>query len=77
MKSTIGILFAVISTACGAQELQVFKLEVTQAELNVISDALGEVQYKRSAPLIQKLNAQIIEQIEAAAKAKQKPETKK
>lgn len=59
------------ASAAFAQEVRLpsYKLEVTQAELDVISDALGEVQYKRAAPLIQKLNGQIIEQIEAAKKA--------
>lgn len=74
-----GIALSALSGTSHANEaqLQSYKLEVTQAELNAISDGLGEIQYKRAYPLIQKLNAQIIEQIESAKKAqdeRKKPE---
>lgn len=77
----IGMALAVMAGACCAQEvsLQGYTLEVTQAELNVISEGLAEVPYKRAAPLVQKLNEQILRQIEAAKKARDeqnKPEQK-
>lgn len=49
-------------TAANAQEPQSFTLTVTPADLQIIGKGLGTQPYEITAPLMAKLQAQVIEQ---------------
>jgi hypothetical protein len=51
-----------------------YQLMVTPTELIIVSDALMELPFKRSAPLIAKLRAQVDAQEAARKRAAEKPE---
>lgn len=40
----------------------IFKIELTEQDLQVLNIALGEIPFKIAAPLVDKLNKQIAEQ---------------
>jgi hypothetical protein len=52
-------------------------LDMTDAELGVLSEALAAMPYGKVAPLIAKFNSQIREQAKAHAPIPQQPEEKK
>ncbi len=39
-----------------------YKIELTEQDLQVLNIALGEIPFKIAAPLVEKLNKQIVEQ---------------
>lgn len=56
------IIALLLSSAAYAQEPASFTLTVTPAELQVIGKGLGTQPYESTAPLMAKLQAQVLEQ---------------
>lgn len=46
-----------------------FTLTFTEQEMQTLNDAIGELPFKRAAPLVQSINRQIMEQQAANEKA--------
>lgn len=42
--------------------MKMFKIELTEQDLQILSAALGEIPFKIAAPLVDKINQQIAEQ---------------
>jgi len=53
---------ALLADPAKAQEVKEVTLTVTPAELTVIGDALGSVPYAKVAPLMAKLQGQVVKQ---------------
>lgn len=66
MNKSLIIAFVMLPTIAFAQQVpslaSEFKLSVTQAELDIISEGLQTQPFGKVAPLVNKLRAQIIEQ---------------
>jgi hypothetical protein len=68
-KLLLAMTFAALTTTINAQEQpKQFNLTVTPEELQVIGAALEELPFKKSAPLMNKLNTQVQSQMATTPK---------
>lgn len=71
MKKLV-IAFCLLSSVAFAQQpLQEYNLKLLSTEIDVIGEALAELPLKKSLPVFQKIQRQVIDQQTAAAQAQQ------
>lgn len=61
-----GVTLSLVSAAHAQEATKDFDFKLSAADVNVIADALGELPYKKSAPLFNKLQSQINAQTQPA-----------
>jgi hypothetical protein len=66
MKKLILAVMMVLATAATAQDVKVYTLNVTQAELGIIAAALQARPYSEVSTLLAKLDSQLKEQVKPA-----------
>lgn len=73
----LGLLGICINQSRAQQPEKEFNLKLPVSDIQIISDALSEMSYKKAAPLMQKLQIQINNQIAPPQKEETKPEENK